>query len=145
MGEVLEPEVAGLGRRFGGAVVDLVGLTVARIVLGVAGVLLFGPGWEERFDAAVLEGALGPVHLWCGYALYYTFFEGRWARTPGKWAFGTAVVCEDGSRPELGRVVVRTLCRFLPVDALSFLVADNGLHDSISRTRVVRTGRSATG
>jgi uncharacterized RDD family membrane protein YckC len=67
---------------------------------------------------------------------YYCFFEGIWARTPGKLVFGTMVVSEQGDKPVFGQVVGRTLCRFIPFEGLSFF-GEAGWHDSIPKTQVV--------
>lgn len=67
---------------------------------------------------------------------YYCFFEGIWARTPGKLVLGTMVVSQQGDRPAFDQVIGRTLCRFIPFDALSFF-GETGWHDSIPKTQVV--------
>jgi uncharacterized RDD family membrane protein YckC len=69
---------------------------------------------------------------------YYVTTETLTGRTVGKLLTGTKVVGEDGKPPELGLVVVRTLIRFVPFDALSFLGGNRaGWHDRWSGTRVV--------
>jgi uncharacterized RDD family membrane protein YckC len=72
--------------------------------------------------------------------MYYVFFEGLFAQSPGKMITRTEVVTDEGKRPELNTVMLRTLCRFIPFNAFSFLFnADAiGWHDSLSKTRVVR-------
>ena len=67
---------------------------------------------------------------------YYVCFEGIWARTPGKFLFGTVVVNEDGGRPSIGQVFGRSLCRLIPFEP-SLLLGDHGWHDSIPETYVV--------
>ena len=72
------------------------------------------------------------------FLAYYIVFEGLWARTPAKFILGTVVIMEDGSKPPFGKIVVRTLCRFIPFEPFSFF-GERGWHDSISDTRVVST------
>jgi hypothetical protein len=49
------------------------------------------------------------------------------------------VVDENGNKPEYQTIMIRSLCRLIPFDALSFLGATSrGWHDSISRTYVVQ-------
>jgi uncharacterized RDD family membrane protein YckC len=72
------------------------------------------------------------------YSTYYLFFEGLWARTPGKWLFGTIVVNTQNVRPSWKQVLGRTLCRFIPFEALTFF-GERGLHDRFSGTLVMRT------
>ena len=70
---------------------------------------------------------------------YYIFFEGIFSQSPGKMITGTIVVTEDGEKPNLERIMTRTLCRFIPFEAFSFLGSDAvGWHDSLSKTRVVK-------
>ena len=69
---------------------------------------------------------------------YYPFFETAYGKTPGKWITKTRVVTETDERPTLKHILVRTLVRFVPFEALSFLVSARGWHDVWSGTRVVR-------
>jgi uncharacterized RDD family membrane protein YckC len=69
--------------------------------------------------------------------LYYTGMESLTGRTIGKLITKTKVVDENGNKPDLGTTFIRSLCRIVPFDALSFLFADKGWHDAWSKTRVV--------
>jgi uncharacterized RDD family membrane protein YckC len=126
----LEP--AGRGRRFGTFVVDYVGFMLLGLVVGMILGLILG---EEGIKAIqkVPDFVFG-IPVFFGY---YAFFEGIWARTPGKWLFGTVVVSEAGHKPTIGQVLGRTACRFIPFEAFSFF-GTSGWHDSIPKTRVVR-------
>lgn len=76
-----------------------------------------------------------------GLALYLTFYTGSellFGKTPGKFATRTKVVNALGERPTFGWLVLRSLCRFVPLDAISFLIEQRGWHDQWSRTYVVR-------
>jgi uncharacterized RDD family membrane protein YckC len=63
-------------------------------------------------------------------------------RSLGKLATGTRVIAAEGGPPSFARVLGRTLARFIPFEAFSFLTDRDGRpvgwHDSLSRTRVVR-------
>lgn len=68
-------------------------------------------------------------------------------RTLGKLITGLRVVDIDGNRPSVGKIAIRTLCRLIPFDYLSFFSTDkwsseenlDGFwHDSLSKTYVVR-------
>jgi uncharacterized RDD family membrane protein YckC len=126
-------DFASKGRRFGTLVVDYIGYSLSAFVIGVLIGIIFGQRGVQ-FVRSVPTFALGLILL----IAYYVFFEGLWARTPGKLVFGTMVVTESGHKPHLLQIVTRTLCRFIPFEAFSFLGA-LGWHDSISRTRVIRT------
>ena len=81
------------------------------------------------------------------YFFYYYVCEYKWGKTLGKKICRTRVVNEDGTKPTRDTIAIRTLCRFIPFDSISFLFTDvdeNGnmtrmWHDTISHTRVVRT------
>jgi uncharacterized RDD family membrane protein YckC len=125
--------IAGKGRRFGTLVVDYIGCSLSGFLIGVLIGIIFGRSGVQ-FIRSVPSFVFGLIML----IAYYVFFEGMWARTPGKLVFGTVVVTESGHKPHLLQVVTRTLCRFIPFEAFSFFGA-LGWHDSISRTRVIRT------
>jgi len=72
--------------------------------------------------------------------IYYATAETLTGRTPAKYITKTRVINMDGERPDLQTVLLRTLCRFIPFDALSFLFTEEtGWHDRLSGTRVVNT------
>ena len=69
---------------------------------------------------------------------YYLLFEGVWGKTPAKFLTKTKVITKEGHKPSLGNIFVRTLCRFIPFDAFSFLSSNPvGWHDSLPKTLVV--------
>jgi uncharacterized RDD family membrane protein YckC len=70
--------------------------------------------------------------------LYYGMTETFLSRSPAKYFTKTIVVMEDGSRPGLITIQMRTLLRILPFEALSFLRGRAlGMHDKNSGTFVV--------
>ncbi|UAY51780.1 RDD family protein [Ferruginibacter albus] len=72
--------------------------------------------------------------------LYYLLFEGVFRMTPGKYLTGTIVIDAEGNKAGLGRIIKRTLSRFIPFDALTFLKGDAiGWHDSISHSYVAKS------
>lgn len=69
---------------------------------------------------------------------YYVILEGFFGQTLGKIITKTVVVAEDGSKPSLGTICLRTIVRSVPFEALSFLGSrPTGWHDRWSKTRVV--------
>lgn len=82
---------------------------------------------------------LGIVGTYLFFAmLYYLVFESLFGRTLGKIITGCVVVNENGLKPSFTVVFVRTLCRLIPFEALSFLTeSEKFWHDSISKTYVV--------
>lgn len=71
-----------------------------------------------------------------GLFLYYVFFESILGATPAKFLTSTKVADEFGNKPSFGTVLIRTLCRFIPFDAISFFGV-RGWHDSLSRTYIL--------
>lgn len=70
---------------------------------------------------------------------YFVIMESVFSKSIGKFVTKTIVVLEDGSKPESGIILKRTLCRIIPFDGLSFLGSSSrGWHDSISDTYVVK-------
>lgn len=70
--------------------------------------------------------------------IYYVFFEFMWQKTPGKWITKSIVVMNDGSKPDFYHILIRTISRFIPFEAFSFLGKNPiGWHDKISKTIVV--------
>ncbi len=86
-------------------------------------------------DPGIIGGILGII-IGLGY---YLFFEGKWQRTPGKWATGTKVVRLDGTKPTFGQILGRTFSRYIPFEPLSFLVNGHPMswHDRLPNTLVV--------
>lgn len=119
-------------RRFGTLVVDYVGFLLLSMLVGVVLAIAFGEAGVATLER-LPDIVLGLILM----TSYYVFFEGIWARTPGKLIFGTFVVNASGGRPLFGQIVKRTLCRFIPFEPFSFF-GETGWHDSISQTRVVR-------
>lgn len=121
------------GRRFCTLLVDYAGVSIFGFCIGVAAVMFFGKAGQAaltRFPQYVLGVIIATV--------YYCFFEGLWARTPGKFICGTVVVTEAGEKPPFLQVLGRSLCRLIPFEVFSGF-ADRCWHDSISKTRVVMT------
>ncbi len=90
-------------------------------------------GWVE------IMIKLGMLGAYISFAIvYYLVFEGLFGRTMGKIITGSIVVNENGLKPSFGVICIRTLCRLIPFDALSFLGKSERIwHDSISKTYVV--------
>ncbi|WP_296142695.1 RDD family protein [uncultured Flavobacterium sp.] len=71
--------------------------------------------------------------------VYYNVFEIFFSVTIGKLITDTIVVDRNGYKPQTNEILVRSLCRLIPFEILSFLgVPGKGWHDSISKTYVVK-------
>lgn len=128
------------GLRFANYIVDNIGVYIFAVIIGVLLFLVLSVLDPELLDDYLYNDTL--LFDWLlGLAitvLYYFGFESALGRTPGKLVTGTKVVDENGNKPTLKMIFVRTLCRFIPFEAFSFLGSNTGWHDTISKTRVVK-------
>ena len=74
------------------------------------------------------------------YFLYYFLFETIFSATPGKLITKSRLV-ENNTflRPSILKIFVRTICRFIPLEAFSIFFTRNNLvwHDILSKTIVI--------
>ena len=73
----------------------------------------------------------------CLSSIYYFVFEAMMQRTPGKIFTDTIVIDEYGNKPGLDTIIVRSICRMFPFEAISFLGGGRGWHDKWSKTFVI--------
>lgn len=124
-------EDASNSSRFFNYLLDLVGVMVFGFVIGV----IFGLVGMEYLIEGTNERVLGLILM----LFYYSLMEGITGRTLGKFITGTKVINTDGSDITFGKAILRTICRFIPFDAFSFLGGGpGGWHDTITNTRVVK-------
>jgi uncharacterized RDD family membrane protein YckC len=139
--EVKDDLLASHGQRFLNYIIDVV----------IIYILIFGLSFITAFIADLLEATsllewlqnINGLEEYLIYFLimipYFTLMESIFSKSIGKFITKTMVVLEDGSKPESGIILKRTLCRIIPFDALSFLgTPSRGWHDSITDTYVVR-------
>jgi uncharacterized RDD family membrane protein YckC len=72
------------------------------------------------------------------FFLYFIYMEYKYQKTIGKFFTKTKVVMNDGRKPELNEIIIRTACRLIPLDRISFLFTRNGFHDRLSNTIVIK-------
>ncbi|WP_437859494.1 RDD family protein [Sorangium sp. So ce363] len=134
----LQPEarsrlrLASGGRRFVNLIVDYAGMLLFTFIVGGIFGLIAGTEALEQINDTLLSLVM--------MFAYYVSMEAIFGATLGKLVTGTRVVMEDGSRAGVGRIAIRTLCRFIPFEAFTFLKrgdAPVGLHDGLSKTRVI--------
>ena len=130
--ECLEPlEIAGWGRRFLNYQFDY----WAQMILLF---FLFRNLPDEWIESIPRRSMLSLGLSVSFHFIYYVLLEGLTGCTIGKLLTGTKVVDEDGNPPSLGRILLRTLARLIPLEFLSFLgTPPRGRHDSLSGTYVI--------
>jgi len=118
-------------RRFLNLILDWVGMYIFGFIFGsilvTMGLYFIIENMNEWFLAIILS------------ILYYVIFESIWSRTPAKFITKTRVVTEYGEKPNSNTIFIRTLVRFVPFEALSFLSPERprGWHDRWSKTIVI--------
>lgn len=116
--------------RFYNYVLDILGFWI----LNILHVFLF----EDFIKSITGESFLRNIlYLLTLYFLYNFIFELLFARTLGKFLTGTKVIDYEDKKPNFKILLIRNLCRLIPFDAVSFLILENGWHDSISKTSVI--------
>ena len=97
--------------------------------------------WSLSTPIEIIEDRIGDrptvtlIYILCLF-IYYPFFETVLGATPAKFLTSTKVADEFGKRPGFGTILLRTVCRIIPFEAISFF-GDRGWHDSLSRTYVL--------
>ena len=80
--------------------------------------------------------------LLISFVVYYAFMEIKFQKTIGKFITKTKVVKINGDKPEASDILMRTLCRLVPFDRFTFLFMQNGIHDTLSKTTVIKDSAS---
>ncbi len=135
-------QIASLGMRVFGAIVDIVILFLAFSAIGYAtGMGPEGDGIGFSFDATY-----SPAVLALGFA-YYIVPEALWGATPAKFVLGMRVVSEgDGSKIDWVKSIIRNLLRIIDglpaLYIVGFLIAlgsqkTQRLGDRVAKTVVI--------
>ena len=130
---------ASQNKRFANHVLDTIFLFVFAFIftIGVGIVVaIVAPDMLSIFDEDSF--LLNYLLTFCAGTIYYTGFEYLTGRTVAKYITRTKVVTDKGGKPDFQSILVRSMCRFIPFEAFSFL-GDGaaGWHDTISKTTVI--------
>jgi uncharacterized RDD family membrane protein YckC len=130
---------ASQGKRFANFLLDLVFYYIFSFVIGLI-IAIYHVAFSASSNS-IFKGDSEIRNYLIGFMVVFTYYsisEALTGRTLGKLITKTKVVDENGQRPGLGIILLRTVCRFIPFDALSFFSDDNsGWHDKLSKTKVV--------
>lgn len=129
------------GQRFFNCILDL--LIVHTILISIATTIAIIGDVTNNYDLsgwAESTTTLERLFFWSVMLfLYYFLSEAYFSRTFAKYFTKTIVVTKDGLKPNYKIILLRTLCRFIPLEAITFLGSNvRGLHDFFSDTYVVR-------
>ncbi|MDH7461298.1 RDD family protein [Chitinophagaceae bacterium 26-R-25] len=85
------------------------------------------------YDRIILTSGLMAVF----FGIYYLIMELFFKVTFAKIITNTVVVDKRGKKAGIFHIIGRSLCRFIPLEGVSFLFKDRGWHDMLSGTYVV--------
>ncbi len=133
------------GKRFLNLILDLVFIHIFAFCFwflsGFIITLLFGVSGELFVLnlANSIEDMSDFLYNFILMTIFYLTCELIWSKTPAKFITKTRVITENGEKPEFGTILKRTLLRFIPFEAFSFLTSGRpiGWHDAWSKTIVV--------
>ncbi|MFC4633079.1 RDD family protein [Dokdonia ponticola] len=137
--QVLTHQTVSAGTRFANYILDLLFLLAFNFLFGIVlGVIiaLISPDSLSIFEQEnlLIEYGLGFL---CGM-IYFTTLETLTGRTVAKFITQTKVVAENGEKANFDAILLRSLCRYIPFEAFSFLGdGARGWHDTLSKTRVI--------
>lgn len=125
--EKVDSNVVGSGIRFLNFIIDFI------IWLIIAGSLTFPLSANNENQML-----FGYMIMFTTFIGYYAIMEIKFQKTIGKFVTKTRVVKVNGEKPENSDIISRTFCRLIPFDRISFLFTQNGIHDFLSKTKVVK-------
>lgn len=135
----LTQKTVGTGTRLANHILDFLFIMVLNIVFLVFLGFISAVVGESMLDFITNSGAL--IFYMIGFMIsmfYYVTLETLTGRTMAKLITRTKVVAENGEKASFDAIVLRSLCRFIPFDAFSFLNSETrGWHDTLSKTRVI--------
>lgn len=131
------------GTRFLNRLLDFIFLLLISFILGIFLGIFFAIVYPPALYMFEVENKVFDyIAAFLISMIYYVALEASTGRTIGKFITKTKVVDEKGQKPVFSVIFMRSLCRFIPFDALSFLFSSSGgWHDTISNTRVVKINR----
>ena len=136
---VTEELLASHSQRFLNLLMDYIAQLFLFIIAFTIAVMIAESNGNKEFMVNFVKNDIAQyTFVTCIALVYYNVFEILFARTVGKFITQTIVVDENGEKPNHETILVRTLCRLIPFEILSFLVMPaRGWHDRISKTYVV--------
>lgn len=139
--QITEDLYASHSQRFLNLVIDTFMLLILFFLSLVFLIAIMELNGNKNFPDSFVKNQIAQyTFVSCISLCYYNFFEILLARTIGKLITQTTVVTANGERPCHETILIRSLCRLIPFNAISFLgITPRGWHDSISKTYVVKT------
>ncbi len=133
---------ASIGKRVANYIIDRIfGYLTVFVIAATVG-LVMGIVCPGSIESIPENSIFWYILSFMSFYLYFVVLEATTSRTLAKFITGTMVVTTDGEKPDFNTILLRSLCRFIPFEAFSFLgQSQNGWHDSLSKTRVIEVNR----
>jgi uncharacterized RDD family membrane protein YckC len=129
--------LAGKGDRLANLIIDMITFFLIWIILSIILILV---GFDQTYtdETGELIPLIPMIIVIPTFWGYYIILEYFFQKTLGKVLTKTTVISKTGSKPTLGKIIGRTISRSIPFEYFSYLVTVNGIHDSLSGTRVIK-------
>lgn len=129
--------LAGQGQRIFNVIIDMVAFFIIWFLLTI-GLMYLGLGQTYTDETGEQLPIVPLIILVPTFWGYYLLTEYKFQKTLGKVLTKTKVVSLTGDKPTLKQVIFRTLSRSIPFEYFSYLASVEGIHDKLSKTRVVK-------
>jgi|APHig6443717497_1056834.scaffolds.fasta_scaffold550792_1 uncharacterized RDD family membrane protein YckC len=129
--------LAGQGQRILIFIIDMTAIIILWFAL-IVGLKLLGVSLTSVDETGEQVSRTPYILLLLIFWCYYLLTEYLSQRTLGKFLTKTKVVSIDGARATLKQLIFRTLSRSIPFEYFSYLVTVEGIHDKLSKTRVIK-------
>ena len=118
-------KIADKGNRLGNFIIDILIILVVYFLIALIITFFSFANFEFLFYIIFLS--------------YYIILEYFFGKTIGKMSTKTIVLDIKNNKPSFWKIVIRTIFRIIPFDPFTFLFGnERGLHDIVSRTKVVQ-------
>ena len=141
--KVTEEMLASKSKRFANYMIDRILFYSLFLLLGIVSYMIAELIGNESFyifleNLDSINPLLDKLITAIIFVIFYFILESISQITIGKLVTQTKVVLENGEKPAPETIILRSLCRFIPFNAISFLGnIPRGWHDTISKTFVV--------
>jgi len=133
--EQVDSNVVGSGIRFLNLVIDsIVWYVLIIIVFYFYGFFI---ATIIPTNNSIIIAMINLIIVFGTFFTYHSIMEIKFQKTVGKFITKTKVVKLNGSKPENSDIISRTFCRLIPFDRISFLFMKSGIHDFLSKTKVI--------
>ena len=138
---IVQNNKATRGVRFANYLIDAVVFYVLIFFLGLFLGMLYAIGIKAPLQLiSYIEGNRAFNYLFSSILYFIYIFSIEYltkGKSIGKFITKTQVVSIDGTMPTQKDFLIRNISRLVPFDGFSFLIGNDGWHDSWSDTRVV--------